>query len=150
MERFNDTAILQYFVEHKTPKDCPVILPGGDKTVLTMFSGCMRQFSLPRKPKEKLWPIGQRLWVKEVWSPRLDVDAKTNPGKAKHYCLYRACGWQPNLPGGDPKDPMNWHPYGSWHPATKMPRWASRFTLTVTKVIKKKRIWVVSFQKEGA
>src|SRR5688572_22676571 len=71
---------------------------------------------------------GDRLWVRETWAGRTDVDGKTDPEKARHYAMYRA-------DGGDPKDPLEWHDYGGrWISPIHMPRWASRITLEVVDV----------------
>jgi hypothetical protein len=70
---------------------------------------------------------GDRLWVRETWAPRLDVDPIKDPEKARHYALYRA--------NGTSLDEPHWHSYPSaWRPSTSMPRWASRITLEITDV----------------
>jgi hypothetical protein len=69
---------------------------------------------------------GTRLWVKETFARRDDVDPETERAKAVHYLRYRAdCG-------GDLAD--EWHPYGRWRPSIFMPRWASRITLEIESV----------------
>lgn len=70
---------------------------------------------------------GDRLWVRETFAPRLDVDPITELARARHYAMYKA-------DGGDPHDPMHWHPYDKWIPSIFMPRWASRITLEITNV----------------
>jgi hypothetical protein len=71
--------------------------------------------------------IGDRLWVREKFAPRTDVDPIAAPAKARHYCLYEGTG--------DPYDDMNWHDFGGkWKPSIFMPRWASRITLEITDV----------------
>jgi hypothetical protein len=81
---------------------------------------------------DRLWkcPYGQpgeRLWVREAFAPRSDVEL-TDAEKARHYCLYKASG-------GDPRDEMNWHDYGSkWRPSIHMPRVLSRIDLEITGV----------------
>jgi len=72
---------------------------------------------------------GDRLWVRETWAARTDVDALKDPDKARHYAMYRADD------AGSPTDPNNWHDYGGkWRPSIHMPRWVSRLTLAVTAV----------------
>jgi hypothetical protein len=68
---------------------------------------------------------GDRLWVRETWAPREDVDPRTDLEKARHYTRYRA-------DGGDLAD--EWHCYRRWRSSIHMPRWASRLTLEVTDV----------------
>lgn len=69
---------------------------------------------------------GDRLWVKETFAARRDVDPDVDRAKALHYLQYRA----------DADDlGMEWHDYGRhWRPSIFMPRWASRITLEVTEV----------------
>lgn len=70
---------------------------------------------------------GERLWVKETFARRLDVDPKEEPEKARHYALCRA--------DGTGLDEPHWHSYPHrWTPAIHMPRWASRLTLEITEV----------------
>jgi hypothetical protein len=70
---------------------------------------------------------GERLWVKETFARRLDVDPAEEPSKARHYALYRA--------DGTSLDEPHWHSYpGRWTPSIHMPRWASRITLEITGV----------------
>jgi hypothetical protein len=72
---------------------------------------------------------GDRLWVREAFLSRLNVDPEKEPERARHYALYRA-----HSPGAA-RDPNHWHPYPSrWTPAARMPRWASRITLEVDAV----------------
>ncbi len=70
--------------------------------------------------------IGQRLWVRETWCPRNDVDPITAPSKAVHYLLLKA--------DYDVDKSMEWHSYGPWRSPIHMPRWASRLTLEITDV----------------
>lgn len=73
---------------------------------------------------------GDRLWVRETFACRSDIDGKTEPTRARHYIVYRADanGWRPD-------DPMNWHDFGGrWRPSIHMPRWASRILLEVKSV----------------
>ena len=68
---------------------------------------------------------GDRLWVRETWSPRTDVDPAKKLTKAQRYVRYRA----------DADDLANeWHSYDGWKPSIHMPRWASRITLEITGV----------------
>lgn len=69
--------------------------------------------------------VGERLWVRETWAKRVDVDENTERDKAIHYLKFRA--------DGDDLD-MEWHSYGRWRPSIHMPRWASRITLEITGV----------------
>ena len=70
---------------------------------------------------------GDRLWVRETFASRLDVDPGEDAEKARHYALYRA--------DGTSLDDPHWHPYRErWTPAIHMPRWASRITLEITGV----------------
>lgn len=72
---------------------------------------------------------GDRLWVRETHALRLDVNVKSDPEKAKQYCLYRADE------AGNPADEMNWHDYGGkWRSPIFMPREVSRITLEVVSV----------------
>jgi hypothetical protein len=72
---------------------------------------------------------GDRLWLKETWAPRADVDPAQEPEKARHYCLYRADG------SDHPRFGAHWHDFGDrWRPASTMPRWASRLTLEIAEV----------------
>jgi hypothetical protein len=79
---------------------------------------------------------GDRLWVRETFAPRLDVDPATEPQKARHYALYRA--------NGTGLDEPHWHAYPDrWTPAIHMPRWASRLTLRV-EAVKVERVQEIS------
>lgn len=72
---------------------------------------------------------GDRLWVRETWAGRVDLDPDSDPAKRKHYAMYRSDE------AGSPTDPDNWHDFGGkWRPSIYMPRWASRITLEVTAV----------------
>lgn len=74
------------------------------------------------------WKKGDVLWGRETWAGRKDVDGAEEPGKARHYCLYKERGDE--RPPGD-----HWHSYGNgWRPATQMPDWAARVFLEVTSV----------------
>src|ERR1041384_3660754 len=64
--------------------------------------------------------VGQKLWVRETWAIRSDVDPDKDRDKALHYIRYRA---------DNPDLSMEWHHYGNWRPSIFMPRWASRITL---------------------
>lgn len=70
--------------------------------------------------------VGTRIWVREAFAMRSDVDPAADRGKAIHYLHYRAT-YEGNL--GD-----EWHSYGRWRAARTMPRWASRITLEVLSV----------------
>jgi hypothetical protein len=69
---------------------------------------------------------GERLWVRETWALRSDVDYKTDPTKASHYALYRASY------KGDLAD--EWHSVDCWRPSIHMPRVLSRINLEITGV----------------
>lgn len=65
---------------------------------------------------------GDRLWCREEFARRLDVDPVAEPEKARRYALYRADGTSLNEP--------HWHAYPArWTRADRMPRWASRIGL---------------------
>ena len=66
---------------------------------------------------------GDRLWVRETWSPSLEtyVDGFPNEG------LGRPVYYRSTDPRHEPFD-------GRWRPSIHMPRWASRLTLEVTEV----------------
>ena len=73
--------------------------------------------------------VGDRLWVRETFAFRRDVNDDTE--KAKHYAKYRAsCN-----PTASPCDSGDWHQYPArWTSPIHMPRWASRITLEITNV----------------
>jgi hypothetical protein len=78
----------------------------------------------PRSP----WGIGDHLWVRETWGPRIE-DGKPHP--VQQYVKYRA-DFADDSP---PADGMDWHSYeNKWRPSLHMPRWASRITLEITDV----------------
>ncbi|WP_337175399.1 hypothetical protein [Paludisphaera sp.] len=71
--------------------------------------------------------VGDRLWVRETFAPRLDVDPREEPLKARDYALYRA--------DGSSLDEPHWHHYPDrWTPSIFMPRWACRIVLEITDV----------------
>lgn len=72
---------------------------------------------------------GDRLWVKETFAERVDIDGKdpAQRARAKHYLMFKANG-------DDPRDPDNFHTWGRWRSPRYMPRWASRLTLDVVSV----------------
>lgn len=72
---------------------------------------------------------GDRLWVKETFAERVDIDGKdpAQRSRAKHYLMFKA-------DGEDPRDPDNFHTWGRWRSPRYMPRWASRLTLDVVSV----------------
>jgi hypothetical protein len=70
---------------------------------------------------------GDRLWGREGFATRTDIDPTTELAKARSYLLYRngSRGWDPN----------HWHAYGDrWLRAHDMPRWAARIWLTIRAV----------------
>jgi hypothetical protein len=73
------------------------------------------------------WRAGDSIWIKETFAKRSDIDPKEKLEKARHYLHYKAA-----YGGGDLMD--EWHDYGDWISASKMPRWASRLTLEVLSV----------------
>lgn len=72
---------------------------------------------------------GDRLWVKETFAERVDIDGKdpAQRARAKHYLMFKA-------DGGDPRDPDSFHTWGRWRSPRYMPRWASRLALDVVSV----------------
>lgn len=76
-------------------------------------------------PKSPYGVPGDRLWVRETWSPRNDLEPEASDERKRHYCCYKA-------DGGDLSD--EWHPHDKWKPSIHMPRWASRITLEVKRV----------------
>lgn len=84
--------------------------------------GCWQDRTKPLKCK--LGYAGDLLWTREAWAARKDVDATTQPEKARHYVVYRADGVVLE---------NAWHAYGNWRPSIHMPRWASRRTLELTR-----------------
>ncbi len=75
---------------------------------------------------------GDRLWVRETFASRNDIDGKIEPDRARHYIHYRADNLSNNF---SPAGIHNWHDYGGhWRPSIHMPRWASRITLEVVNV----------------
>lgn len=72
---------------------------------------------------------GDRLWVKETFAERVDIDGKdpAQRARAKHYLMFKANG-------DDPRDPDNFHTWGRWRSPRYMPRWASRITIDVISV----------------
>lgn len=74
------------------------------------------------------YQVGDRLWVKETYAERRDVDWRIAPDKARHYAHYKAeDNWVP-------KDPMNWHEYLGWKSGRFMPKCLARLWLEVTAV----------------
>lgn len=66
---------------------------------------------------------GDRLWVRERFAPRADVEPNTP--KALHYMRYFH-------DGGDLEN--EYHHYEGWRAASRMPQWASRHRLLVREV----------------
>lgn len=65
---------------------------------------------------------GTRFWVRERYAPRLDVNPREEPEKARHYALYEA--------DGSDLDDLHWHSYPDrWWPANRMDPALSRYTL---------------------
>jgi len=85
-----------------------------------------------REGVRRIYPrrfVGDRLWVKETWAGRVDIDGTKYPEKARHYAMYKADN------ADAVSDPMNWHDWGGrWRSPLFMPRWASRLTLEITAV----------------
>ena len=90
--------------------------------VVCKSTGCLAEIPCPYGGP------GGRLWVRETFASRRDVDWATDPEKARRYIHYRADG------GFDPKDEDNWHDWGAWRPAIHMPRCLSRLTLEIASV----------------
>lgn len=71
---------------------------------------------------------GDRLWCRESFALRTDVDAATDLAKALRYIRHRA-----DRDGDDLRS--EWHDFGrGWRSSATMPRWASRLTLEVVNV----------------
>lgn len=67
-----------------------------------------------------------RLYVKETWAERSDVDRLTEPAKALRYCLYKA---------DDENGIKNaFHGYNGWQSSRHMPRLYSRISLEITSI----------------
>lgn len=62
--------------------------------------------------------VGDRLWVRETWSPCSTFDPSEETG-----AIYRAEPWRNGV-----------EPSIKWTPSIHMPRWASRITLEITGV----------------
>lgn len=71
------------------------------------------------------WEPGDRLWVREAWSPF--IVSACEPGNP---VLYRA-------------DNLRWYDKLSWKPSIHMPRWASRLTLEI-KSVRVERLQAIS------
>lgn len=77
-----------------------------------------------------LYPVGTRLFVKEAFACRIDIDGNSEPARARHYTRYKADGGE-----FSPSDEMNWHDWGGkWRPACSMPEWAARLRYDVVSV----------------
>ncbi|MDZ7301514.1 MAG: hypothetical protein ONB44_05165 [candidate division KSB1 bacterium] len=72
---------------------------------------------------------GDRLWVREPWVTRADIDITHEPELARRHLRYQADG---DL---DLSDQRNEVDYGqTWRSPREMPRWASRLTLEIIEV----------------
>lgn len=86
---------------------------------------------------------GDRLWVREQFKSRTDVDWATEPEKAKHYALYRADDMESD------DDETHWHDYGAWKPSIHMPRCLSRLTLEIRE-LRVERLQQITIDDIGA
>lgn len=107
--------------DFETRREYPITL--GLRTVLRVWSGEQTNMDVWGEYK-----VGDLLWVRERFAERTDINHRLEPARAKHYCIYKANGARRN------RDPMNWHTWGEWQPASDMPRCLSRMTLTITGV----------------
>lgn len=98
----------------------PILFSG--PMVLSILEGKKTQTRRIDKPFKIPYVVGDRLWVRETWTPT-DGDNE---------CLFRATI----------KDDTDYSPEEianiRWKPSTHMPRWASRITLVVTAVRKER------------
>ncbi|CAB4127491.1 hypothetical protein UFOVP75_223 [uncultured Caudovirales phage] len=78
--------------------------------------------------------VGDHVFVKEIYSTRLDVDHKVNPEKARHYCLYAADFKDRYKDPGNPDDDNNYHSWSPWRSPATMPKALSRFILEVVAI----------------
>lgn len=93
---------------------------GGLPMAISRTTGCLCVMA-PR------YHLGETLYCKETWCPRVDVDPRNDPEKAKRYVKYRS--------NGDRGFPlMEWHDYGPWRSPMMMPEWASRCHIKITSV----------------
>jgi hypothetical protein len=93
----------------------------------SLFDG--KDAIVKRFPNQRCCPygeVGERLWVRETWALRSDVDWLADPKRAQQYALYRASY------EGDLED--EWHSVDGWHPSIHLPRCLSRITLEITAV----------------
>lgn len=96
---------------------------------------CFAHWQLMRpgklQPAKILCPygvVGDRLWVKETYAERADVNWREEPDKARRYCFYKADDANAN------SNTNNWHSWGKWKSGRFMPRCLSRLTLEITGV----------------
>lgn len=75
---------------------------------------------------------GDRLWVKESFSPSPMEVAPEEPRSSRWKIIYSA-GGQSDAVAPPGYNPMLYN-YERWSPSIHMPRWASRYTLEVTDV----------------
>lgn len=129
-QRTKDTPILF------TPENVRAILDGRNtqtrRIVKLTDSGRIKKPGSPKNwhPDDQnaieACPYGQpgdRLWVRETWTARTDVEPRTD--KAKQYVRYKA----------DNSDlSMEWHRYHHWSPSIHMPKMYCRLVLEMTEV----------------
>lgn len=106
----------------------------GGRLLINNLENALASFPMgEEKPRIIKCPYGKpgdRLWVREAWSPLLAPDITPLPktslgqwkGMAVQDVLYRADG-EITLSKGE-----------SWHPSIHMPRWASRILLEITNI----------------
>jgi len=95
--------------------------------VRAVLANCKTQTRWPKDMPRRCPLPGDRLWVRETWSPLQNPEACW---AASEPCdvVYRADdGWADNEP--DSKQLLY---DGKWRPSVHMPRWASRIMLEVT------------------
>lgn len=93
--------------------------------VVSGYAGLVNEHGRPRP--SRYGSPGDRLWVKEAWADRSDIDWKTEPERAKRYVLYKA----------DDTDGTAlthaFHGYGKgWRSSRYMPRIYTRVWLVIT------------------
>jgi hypothetical protein len=71
------------------------------------------------------WEVGDKLWVRETWSPWADKASQYYSGGKDEVCLYRA-DYLDSL-----KNPLEIGGDKHWHPSIFMPRKFSRITLEI-------------------
>lgn len=146
-----------------TTKTKGIILPGGDQAVRAFLAGTLRSFVVPIAPqppdgygtdpdepghgsppylfvhskagagREGIvarcpFRVGETRWLKEAWRAW-----ERDPDGLDHI-WYRADDFKRKIPNTTYAGDFVVGRFSDWHPASTMPRWASRFTLTITSV----------------